>query len=306
MDAARLQVSHEEIDKYYENLMKSIMCTKSVVLFNADETGQDDYCDTEEISLIVRSSFVGNIKSYPVTRDSRRTTVLHCICADGTYLPPMFIEKRDSIDSDVLKFIDPTIASIFPQNKGFMTTDAFDIWIRQIFVPHIIEKKNRQKYSGNTVLLLDNFVAHEQAVEKNKILLDANRIEIIWLVPHASDQLQPFDLGIFGVQKRLNATEKKRADVSIQASKYIRLLSTLQKASTSENIIKAFEIAGIGRQITKILIPSWKDAQIYPIEYLDKAKAVRHFSRSYLENTFPWYIHIPDYKDKTTKGMLSS
>ena len=126
VEAPRLQVSPTEIDDYFARLHQKILPIKSAFLFNAHEAGQDDFCDAEEIHLIVRSSFDGNVKSYPVSRDSRRTTVLHYICADGTYIPPLFIEKRDSIDSDVLKFIDPTIASIFPQKKGFMTTDAFD------------------------------------------------------------------------------------------------------------------------------------------------------------------------------------
>lgn len=48
---------------------------------------------------------------------------------------------------------------------------------------------------------MDNLKAHENAVEELSEELLAAKILVYWIVPHASDQLQMLDVGIFSYQK---------------------------------------------------------------------------------------------------------
>ena len=47
------------------------------------EAGEDDYFDSEAYNVIVNADYEQDTISIPVIRESKRATLLHCICADG-------------------------------------------------------------------------------------------------------------------------------------------------------------------------------------------------------------------------------
>jgi hypothetical protein len=67
----------------------------------------------------------------------------------------------------------------------------------------------------------------------------------LFLPPHSSDQTQPLDLGIFGVQKSEAAKVRPSAQLNPQTRQVIKAIAGYQKACTPSNVVNAFRRAGI-------------------------------------------------------------
>ena len=91
MEAARANVDHNLIVDYYQQLAVAVNNVPCSLVFNIDEAGEDEYVDTNAYHVIVRSDFPGKTISIPVKRESKRSTLIHCIAADGTALKPLLI-----------------------------------------------------------------------------------------------------------------------------------------------------------------------------------------------------------------------
>lgn len=212
-----------------------------------DEAGQDEYIDTHSMKVVVPVEYNGfNIK-IPVRRKNKRSTLVHCICLDGTYLKPLIIIPRKTVDNIILKRATCNNVILKFQNKGFSTTELTKIWLTEIFFPEIEKRWNeehqRSGFNGNAVLIIDGCSTHGAALRQFN--LAEKHIEVIYLVPHSSHLTQPLDLALFAIQKLNTYKKKLTLKLSDQADKIRSILKGLQQASTTENIISAFESAGI-------------------------------------------------------------
>lgn len=72
--------------------------------------------------------------------------------------------------------------------------------IYTLFLPKLHELREKFKYDGKAVIILDSLKAHHNIVEK----IDAEKENIVFhfLVAYLSDQTQPLDLGLFGIMKK--------------------------------------------------------------------------------------------------------
>ena len=133
------------------------------------------------------------------------------------------------------------------QNKGYSNIELMKVWLTEIFFPEVesrLEKeRKRTGYSGKAILILDGFSAHCSALQDFN--LDEKHIQLLYLTPHSSHLTQPLDLVIFSYQKFITTRKKLTEKLSEQADKIRAILKGLQQASTSENIVSAFESAGI-------------------------------------------------------------
>lgn len=71
-----------DIDNYYTNLG---MCV------NIDEAGQDEYVYTHSMKAIVDTKYTKSSIKTPVMMNTKRSTLVHCICSDRTYAKPLVI-----------------------------------------------------------------------------------------------------------------------------------------------------------------------------------------------------------------------
>ena len=140
-----------------------------------------------------------------------------------------------------------------------MKSSFKNYWFSAIFIPCLRDKKKRKAYDGPSLLILDGFSAHSKVTSTiPQSILDELNLRILYIPPHTSDQFQPLDLIIFGVQKlRYNQIRKASknprsklddadfSDFDQQSKHIINVYRSLQQASDIGNITSSFECAGI-------------------------------------------------------------
>jgi hypothetical protein len=122
-------------------------------------------------------------------------TVIGCICADGTTLPPavIFSAASEKVQANWVHDIDPETHSIYfsVSPSGWTNDDLGVAWLKQVFDP-ATKRKARRKYR---LLILDGHGSH---VTKAFIdYCDDNRILVLVYPPHATHTLQPLDVSCF-------------------------------------------------------------------------------------------------------------
>ena len=212
IEDVRFDVEPKDIDAYYDLLEKHISLVDFRFFFNLDETGEDEYIDIHTIKVLVNVTTDPDTVKLPVSRKQKRFTIIHTICTDGTYTNMYIIIPRVTVESDLYTLIDINRFRIVYQKNGFVTNDVFkDFW--SYFISQLREKRKKYSYTGLSIVTMDNHRSHRVTVgskhdEKVTFVPEENLL-VIWLVPHASDQIQPLDLGIFAVQKRETQKQKK-------------------------------------------------------------------------------------------------
>lgn len=247
MEEDRAKVDDRDIDHYYDNLAQEIDGAPASLIFNMDEAGEDDYVDTRSYNVIVPSEYQGKSINIPVRRKSKRSTLIHCISCDGTYLLPLLIIPRKTVDSVIFKKLTPNNFLIQYQSKGFSNFQLIQFWLENIFFPEVrrrqIIEQERSNYQGYTYLIIDGCSSHAKALQYYD--LEKMKIKIIYLVPHASHLLQPLDLVIFSLQKMFTTRKCITGKLTTQVDKLRRIIDGLHSASTPGNIVSSFEAAGV-------------------------------------------------------------
>ena len=122
-----------------------------------------------------------------------------------------------------------------------------------IFLVELTRKRVKYQYQGPALLILDNLLAHKKIIgcpiEKDYIFLAPYNLHVLFLVPHSSNQTQPLDLGIFGIQKGYSQNIRNIKNLSPYSNMLNKAIKSMQQASTTDNIIKAFAAAGIVRTL---------------------------------------------------------
>ena len=176
-------------------------------------------------------------------------SLLACVCADGTKLPPALIYKGESgdlMDSWVTDFGVGDDAYFTSSANGWSCNDLGLQWLTQIFHLKTIQK------SGNRLrlLIVDGHSSHVNL--KFITWADNNRILLLVLPPHSTHRLQPLDVGLF----QPLATEYSKQISKVMAESFglvsitKRLFWPLFKASwnaafSEKNIKSSFRKTGI-------------------------------------------------------------
>ena len=240
----------EDILAYYKLLVEVLQEIPCGFCYNLDESGIQRYVDSKDTYLVVPESFSNEELTFPVYRSAKRITVLHCIATDGTYVKPLFVLPRKTVDSDVFNYIDPNSCKFTNQENGFLTSELFKYWLHTCFFPNLNKKREEFQYFGQACLIMDGFKGHTKAYEEIKDIFEKNNVKVIFIPPHSSDQIQPLDLLGFNLLKlaknRFNISfEEGTAD---QTREIVRIMNALQSVSTSVLITKAWHAAGIFRK----------------------------------------------------------
>lgn len=177
-------------------------------------------------------------------------SLLACICADGTALPPALIyqgESGDLQDNWLDDFDSSSEEAYFAvSEKGWTTNELGFSWLTKVFDPYTKPKVGKSK----RLLLTDGHSSH---INLRFIdYCDESGIILIILPPHSTHRLQPLDVGIFAP---LANAYSYRIDQFIQSSSgFSRITKRLfwqlfhsawQSALTLQNIRSAFASPGI-------------------------------------------------------------
>lgn len=169
---------------------------KACFLFNADETGFKS--DPSRLRAI-------GAKGKPLQRVSggsgrESTTVLACVGADGSAIPPLIVFKGAAVQARwTSENAFPGTLYVASQN-GWMEEPQFHTWFTKAFIPHV--KTIRETTSlplQAAALIYDGHSSHISI----RIIEDAisNNITLIKLPSHLTDLLQPLDKCVFGPVK---------------------------------------------------------------------------------------------------------
>ena len=140
IDENRYNVSDENMENYFIELKKAVDGVPASLVYNMDEAGQDEYVDEYSMKVIVKSDYQGEVTNIPVRRESKRATLIHYICNDGTYTKPLLIIPRKTVDSLILKRLTFSNLYIKHQTKDFANTNLIRNWLETIFFPEISRK----------------------------------------------------------------------------------------------------------------------------------------------------------------------
>lgn len=286
MDSKRLDVDENDIDQYFADLEQAIQEVHPYFVYNLDEVGVQDFQDAPQEYVLVRKNYDKQARYYPVNRSGKRITALSCICTNADWIPPMIIVNRSTIDSEIHSIVPADKYFIVRQSKGFLTTSNLKQWFDKIFIPELQLKRLKYNYNGTCLLLMDNFISHLQIMDI--IDFDQYNIKVLFIVPHASDQLQPLDLNVFGNQKRQNSAIKNEKFLTSQTNRISRLIDSLWKASSPKNVASAFRSSGLlvtCRSVDGI-------ATIYVGVRRGAARAVRHYNDSLIERNIQQNIPL--------------
>ena len=299
LEDVRYNVNGSDIDAYYEFLESKIAEVDFRFFFNIDETGEDEFVDFHIVRVFVPADTNPESIKIPVSRKQKRFTIIHTICTDGTYNDLYLILPRMTIESDIFTIIDKSRVRMAYQKNGFVTDLIFKDFWENWFIFQMHEKRKKYNYVGLAVVIMDNHRSHHKVVGGNiddKVtFIPEENLLIVWLVPHASEQIQPLDLGIFAIQKRETQKQKKDEDLTLLSNVILRAITGMQKASTYKNIFGAFRSAGI---IVKV-----KSVECTQVLSIDRSQAhkVRHWD-SYNETDdirprrdIQLMNHNPDY-----------
>lgn len=244
MDNKRVDVDQDHIAQYYEELKEMTEKVPAKFIFNIDEAGCSSWADKHRIKVLVPESYEKDRISIPEDRNSKRSTLVGCIAADGNSFKPMIIVHRKTIDSDIKLAGYTEDRVVFAcQEHGFMTTKLFMQWANEIFIPSVEELRQRENYDGSAILILDGLSAHH--ADDFYELCEVNNIKIKFLVPHSSDQCQPLDLVTFALVKREFTKKGFEQFNTYQSSQVIKMLTAWEKSTAKSLVTSAFRRAGL-------------------------------------------------------------
>ena len=241
--SARLRtMKRSVVDDYFQALSNIIIENRlgRDQIWNMDESG---FMLTHKPTNVIARKGTKNIVGR--TANSRESlSVLACVCANGTHLPPMIIVRGKTIRSLHRWNVEdaPKDTLWTHQSKAFMEAGLAEEWMTRLFIPAI-------KTDRPNLLILDGHSTHETL--DLLTLASDNNIIMLALPPHSTNHLQPLDKTIFGPMK--NKYDKLCSE-HMSASPFNTInkqswpalfASSFQAAMTCSNIQSGFRATGI-------------------------------------------------------------
>lgn len=236
---------------FYDKL-ENIVSTYNVLpsfIYNADESGFSS--DPSKIRAI-------GTKGEALSRISggsgrENTTVLACVAADGTVLPPMIVFKGAAVQA---RWTSPAAfpGTVYAASRnGWMEEPQFFSWFQTSFISHIFKRRVDMKMSDATALLLYDGHASHISLRILQAAIEGN-IQIIKFPSHLTDMIQPLDKCVFGPVKK--AWDRKLVEFGkdsigmgtgrLQKRDFVEMLSLVwTEAITEKNVLSGFSSTGI-------------------------------------------------------------
>ena len=235
-------MTQENVSKFYkmyENVLKEHnLFDKPWVLFNIDESG---LTADKNNHMVYVGREVKNAYALSPPGSKTMYTVLFCISASGTYMPPYIIYKS--------KFLWNTWTRGGPagtcygfSDSGWMFDVNFETWFIQVFIPHT------QPLGRPILLTYDGHNSHITYATV-KAAMD-NNVILVCLPPNTSHALQPLDVGVFRsvkVQWKKILTDwfKESKLRNVDKTVFPHLLSRLWPKLDPTHAINGFKATGL-------------------------------------------------------------
>lgn len=253
----RYFVTEESLDVFYAELetLTTVNDIPCAFCFNLDEEGYDEYTIAKEEIIIVEKEEKDNNKKtkyYPITRKNDHATFLAAINAYGDFVKPMIVTKRATVEADLLIHnLGPDKIMLKQTSKGYITSECFDEWFEEAFIPKLQDLRKKFNYDGMGILILDGASQHF-SIPFFKLCKE-NNMHIIFLPPHSSNQTQPMDLGMFHVHKeRIRHTNLELGDDSHFVTVVRNLYNAWEMTAISANIQGSWKAMGAAYEVSTL------------------------------------------------------
>jgi hypothetical protein len=218
-------------------------------IYNMDEKGFSMGILQKGSRIFSKAAYEqGKYKHFLQDGNREWITVLACICADGTALPPALIyaAKSGNLQDSWLQDFEAENRCYFGASETGWTNNEFGLeWLR------IFDKETKKKASrGWRLLILDGHGSH---VTMSFIeYCDKNRILLAVLPPHSTHALQPLDVSLFAPLARAYSDElsqfiyQSAGLCRITKRDFFRLFwASWQRAFIPDNILSGFKNTGL-------------------------------------------------------------
>ena len=208
MEENRFYCNPDKILFYYHTLMSFVNSNNipSALCLNFDEEGHEPFSDAKKDNIIVPLN--SDAHYFPVARKRSRTTFLASIAADGTYLKPLLVTKRKTIETSLLqRGLTPRKVMLEFSENGYVTERIFNEYLNNVIIPYITNTRKELgdengEYTGKGLIICDGFSGHIsdyffQVCKKCNM-------QVFFLPSHSSHITQPLDLGLFAQKKFQN------------------------------------------------------------------------------------------------------
>jgi len=189
----RAGVSPEEINNYFDNLVKSLKNEDGSdispnCIYNYDETNLTDDPG------IKKCIFKRGVKYPERIRDSTKTSIslMFCGSAAGEVIPPYVVYKADHLWN---LWTEGGLKNVrYNRSKsGWFDATTFSDWFETCFLPHVKRLKQR------VVLIGDNLASHfTESVIRSA---EANNIAFVCLPKNSTHLCQPLDVAFYRPMK---------------------------------------------------------------------------------------------------------
>jgi hypothetical protein len=200
IESVRMDGATKEVfDAWFDAYKKAVLGFKILKenTYNMDESGFS-IGTMESTRMIFDSTLRTKHQAHPGRQEW--VSMVECLCADGTNIPPLGIFKGKNV---LQNWIPNEVLDkwFFSANTKGWTSNLHGLeWLKRVFEPSTRTKANGQYRllicDGHDSHISGSFIAH----------CLQNRIILLILPPHTSHLLQPLDVAIFGpLKKRLTA-----------------------------------------------------------------------------------------------------
>jgi hypothetical protein len=214
-------------------------------------------------------------------------SILACISAVGTWIPPLLIYKGESGDL-MSTWVDEvntdSQAHFTVSSNGWSNNIIGLMWLQKVFERYTKPKRENQK----RLLIVDGHSSHVNMAFIE--WADLHGIILLILPPHTTHRLQPLDVGLFQPLSTNYSLELDQlmnngaGHVSMSKSFFFSMFKRAwDKAFTEDNIKTAFRRSGIwptdGREILKSISRPSKSSPEKAIDALKTPKTAKSIRR---------------------------
>ena len=241
----RTKISPVEVERYIkevEEMMKNP--PHPCLLLNFDETGFGRRPDKGKRKSVIISKKCDVTPYWKETHDLHHISVVSCVTAACTSLPPLFLSTRVRLDPDISDTFFERWAKYYHTQKGYMTQASMIFWIQNILEPYVERIRNHIGKDKMCYIIADGCTAH-LSPEVNSALNSIGNIKMIFIPPHSSHITQMLDATIFSaLKRRYSVIPGNKKFASKFTRKLMRIKNAYQTSITDELIRSGWETTG--------------------------------------------------------------
>lgn len=210
-------------------------------IYNVDETGITTV--PKCIPKIIGKKGKKQVGLLTSAERGQLVTVVFCVGADGSYMPPLFIFPRKRMKPELMNNA-PRGSWAECHESGWIQKDIFTSWFRKFIVFSRASKDNP------VLLILDGHKSHTMNLD----IIDIGRengVQILATPPHCTHRLQPLDVGFmkplstYYSEAAQNWLRMNSGRVITQYQIAELVDKAFQKAATMTSAFNAFRATGI-------------------------------------------------------------